>query len=61
MTASPKGTKHVCPECESKYYDLNKSDPVCPKCGAKPNTTPLLKSRPLPPRKAAGKTFARSA
>ncbi len=46
MNASSRGVKHDCPECESKYYDLNKTDPVCPNCGAKPNTEPLLKSRP---------------
>jgi len=61
MNASPRGAKHVGPVCESKYYDLNKSNPVCPKCGAKPNTERLLKSRPMPSRKSASKAFARSA
>ena len=28
------GTKHECPNCGIKYYDLGKSDPHCPKCGA---------------------------
>lgn len=27
------GTKQVCPNCESKFYDLNKRPAVCPKCG----------------------------
>jgi len=27
------GTKHTCPECEKKYYDLNKANAVCPSCG----------------------------
>ncbi len=59
MNASSRGVKHDCPECESKYYDLNKTDPVCPNCGAKPNTEPLLKSRPSAARKSAGKAFSR--
>lgn len=27
------GTKRVCEACEAKFYDLNKSPIVCPKCG----------------------------
>lgn len=27
------GTKRQCPNCGAKYYDLNKSPAVCPKCG----------------------------
>ncbi len=28
------GTKHECENCSTKYYDLGKSEPVCPQCGA---------------------------
>lgn len=28
------GNKHECPACGTKYYDLGKADPHCPKCGA---------------------------
>ena len=28
------GNKYECPNCGSKYYDLGKPDPHCPKCGA---------------------------
>lgn len=28
------GTKHECYSCGTKFYDLGKSEPVCPKCGA---------------------------
>lgn len=28
------GTKFECYSCGTKFYDLGKSDPVCPKCGA---------------------------
>lgn len=27
------GTKHVCPECGKKYYDLNRDPAICPGCG----------------------------
>jgi uncharacterized protein (TIGR02300 family) len=28
------GTKHDCYNCGTKFYDLGKSEAVCPKCGA---------------------------
>lgn len=28
------GTKYTCFSCGTKFYDLGKSDSVCPKCGA---------------------------
>lgn len=28
------GTKHECPSCGTKYYDLGKADAPCPKCGS---------------------------
>lgn len=28
------GTKHECFSCGTKFYDLGKSEPLCPKCGA---------------------------
>lgn len=28
------GSKHECYSCGTKFYDLGKSEPVCPKCGA---------------------------
>ena len=28
------GTKYECYNCGTKFYDLGKSDPHCPKCGA---------------------------
>eukprot|EP01037_Dinobryon_pediforme_P036053 gene36053-42798_t len=27
------GTKRLCPNCSTKYYDLNKDPILCPKCG----------------------------
>lgn len=34
MPAKDLGNKHVCFKCASKFYDLKKPDPICPKCGA---------------------------
>ena len=28
------GTKHDCYNCGTKFYDLGKPEPICPKCGA---------------------------
>lgn len=28
------GTKYDCYNCGTKFYDLGKSEPICPKCGA---------------------------
>ncbi|MCP4247318.1 MAG: TIGR02300 family protein [bacterium] len=27
------GTKHECTSCSTKFYDLGKAEPICPKCG----------------------------
>lgn len=32
--ANPElGLKQICPNCQSKFYDLNRRPAVCPKCG----------------------------
>ena len=28
------GTKWKCFECETKFYDFGRPEPICPKCGA---------------------------
>jgi uncharacterized protein (TIGR02300 family) len=28
------GTKYVCASCAERFYDLNRSPAICPKCGA---------------------------
>ncbi len=33
MPARDLGNKFVCFKCGTKFYDLKKPDPVCPKCG----------------------------
>lgn len=54
------GTKRLCHSCAALYYDFNKSEPVCPKCGAAyaPENT-LKASRnndPAPAKKVEKKT-----
>ncbi len=33
MARPELGTKHSCPECEKKFYDLNREPATCPYCG----------------------------
>jgi uncharacterized protein (TIGR02300 family) len=44
MPAKDLGTKHTCWKCGTKFYDLKKADPACPKCGADPRQAPVAKS-----------------
>ena len=39
------GMKRICSSCSTKYYDLNKSNIVCPSCGAKFDPNYYLKTR----------------
>ena len=34
------GTKYTCFKCSSKFYDLRKPVPICPKCGADQRDSP---------------------
>lgn len=44
MPAKDLGAKHVCFKCSTKFYDLKKPEPICPKCGADQRDSPALKS-----------------
>ncbi len=35
------GAKWACFECGAKFYDLNRPEPLCPKCGANQHERPL--------------------
>jgi uncharacterized protein (TIGR02300 family) len=48
MAAKDLGTKYTCFKCSTRFYDLKKPDPLCPKCGADQRESPALK----PPDKA---------
>src|SRR5262245_2492111 len=46
------GTKSTCAGCHERFYDLNRSPAICPKCGAR---QPQEKLRALrPPRSTFG-------
>ncbi|MEW4447740.1 TIGR02300 family protein [Qipengyuania sp. JC766] len=44
------GTKRTCPKCGTRFYDLNKEDPVtCIECGEEWTPEPVLKTKqPIP-------------
>ena len=49
------GKKYECAECGTKFYDLGKSEPICPKCGTNqrglqepPKTAPAPRVRAAP-------------
>ena len=44
------GSKYVCYKCGTKFYDLKKPVPACPKCGADQRAAPVAK--PLSARAA---------
>ncbi len=46
MPAKDLGAKYVCFKCSTKFYDLKKPDPVCPKCGTDQRASPALKPAP---------------
>jgi uncharacterized protein (TIGR02300 family) len=39
------GTKRICPNCGTRYYDLHHDPISCPKCGAAFDPEALLKTR----------------
>ncbi len=52
------GAKWACFECGAKYYDLNRPEPLCPKCGTNQHERPLNEPKAKtatvaePPRRA---------
>jgi len=38
------GTKYICWKCGTKFYDLKKPVPTCPKCGSDQRDAPLPKT-----------------
>ena len=58
MPAKDLGVKHTCWKCGTKFYDLKKADPVCPKCGSDPRAAPVAKPPPPAERRRAAKEAA---
>lgn len=46
MPAKDLGNKFVCFKCATKFYDMKKPDPICPKCGTDQRESPALKPAP---------------
>jgi len=53
------GNKHVCFKCGTKFYDLKKAAPVCPKCGADQRDAPVVKPASAAARRAAAAELAK--
>ncbi len=45
MVKPELGTKRVCPNCGTKYYDLDREPIVCPRCGTNFETG-VVRARP---------------
>jgi uncharacterized protein (TIGR02300 family) len=52
MPAKDLGSKHTCFKCGTKFYDMKKPVPVCPKCGADQRESPALKAPPPSERRS---------
>ena len=48
------GERWICFSCAAKFYDLNKPEPLCPKCGSNQHESPLFK-KPKRAKKATKK------
>ena len=44
MPAKDLGNKHLCFKCGTRFYDLKKAEPICPKCGADQRQSPVVKA-----------------
>jgi uncharacterized protein (TIGR02300 family) len=52
------GRKYTCFKCGSKFYDLHRADPLCPKCGADQRLAPKPQPISAAARKAKEKEEA---
>lgn len=53
MPAKDLGTKYTCFKCGTRFYDLKKPEPLCPKCGADQRQSPANKPSPAAERRRA--------
>ncbi len=54
MAKTGLGIKHTCQNCGTRFYDLDRAPPVCPKCGTRLAAAPPPKPR-RPSKPAARK------
>ncbi len=45
MAKAEWGAKRICPACSTRYYDMKKNPPVCPKCGTVFDPETLVRAR----------------
>ena len=55
---SPLGVRYTCFVCSAKFYDLNRPEPVCPRCETNQNDRPKEPPKPRV-RKKGGRRKAR--
>jgi uncharacterized protein (TIGR02300 family) len=55
MPAKDLGNKFTCFKCGTKFYDLRKAEPICPKCGADQRESPALKAPTASERRSRAK------
>ena len=48
MTAKNLGVKYTCYKCSTRFYDMKKPQPECPKCGTNQRNAPAVRSTPTP-------------
>lgn len=53
MSKAEWGLKRICPSCSTRYYDMKKNPPVCPKCGTAFDPESLMRARRGKPEKKA--------
>jgi uncharacterized protein (TIGR02300 family) len=53
MPAKDLGTKFTCFKCGTRFYDLKKPEPLCPKCGADQRQSPVSKPSPAAEKRRA--------
>lgn len=44
------GVRYICFSCGCRFYDLNRPEPVCPKCGSDQRQIPEDEEKPKPKR-----------
>ena len=54
------GKKWVCYACETRFYDLKKPEPICPKCQADQRESPTFEKKTTRARKKAVRKRAKA-
>ena len=57
------GSKRICVSCATRFYDLERTPPVCPKCGTEqppqaPRAAPIKRGLRMRPMRSPGRPVA---